>query len=144
MRECAVHSRPGYVLETGEIVLQGLREELFENKEIQRAYLGKIAGNGEMATSDSLKKGGDISQQASIKIKFKVLTSGAWFCIYNQHVLQHKLRWGGYYEEGILIPLIALAEYLYGASQVQLSQLRLAVFLIYLVLQATLAHRQNM
>ena len=31
----------GYVLETGKIVLQGSREELFENKEIQRAYLGK-------------------------------------------------------------------------------------------------------
>ncbi len=31
----------GYVLETGKIVLQGAREELLENKEIQRAYLGK-------------------------------------------------------------------------------------------------------
>jgi len=31
----------GYVLETGKIVLQGSREELLENKEIQRAYLGK-------------------------------------------------------------------------------------------------------
>lgn len=31
----------GYVLETGKIVLQGSKEELFENQEIQRAYLGK-------------------------------------------------------------------------------------------------------
>ncbi len=31
----------GYVLETGKIVLQGSREELLDNKEIQRAYLGK-------------------------------------------------------------------------------------------------------
>ena len=31
----------GYVLETGKIVLQGSREELLENREIQRAYLGK-------------------------------------------------------------------------------------------------------
>jgi branched-chain amino acid transport system ATP-binding protein len=34
----------GYVLETGKIVLQGSREELLENKEIQRAYLGKTRG----------------------------------------------------------------------------------------------------
>jgi branched-chain amino acid transport system ATP-binding protein len=31
----------GYVLETGRIVLQGTSEELLENKEIKRAYLGK-------------------------------------------------------------------------------------------------------
>jgi branched-chain amino acid transport system ATP-binding protein len=34
----------GYVLETGKIVLQGTREDLMENKEIQRAYLGKMRG----------------------------------------------------------------------------------------------------
>jgi len=32
----------GYVLETGKIVLQGFRYELLENKEVQRAYLGKM------------------------------------------------------------------------------------------------------
>jgi len=31
----------GYVMETGRIVLQGTSEELLENKEIKRAYLGK-------------------------------------------------------------------------------------------------------
>ena len=31
----------GYILETGKIVLQGTSEELLENKEIKRAYLGK-------------------------------------------------------------------------------------------------------
>jgi len=31
----------GYVLETGKIVYQGPREDLLENQEIQRAYLGK-------------------------------------------------------------------------------------------------------
>jgi len=31
----------GYVLETGRIVLQGSSEELLENREIKRAYLGK-------------------------------------------------------------------------------------------------------
>jgi branched-chain amino acid transport system ATP-binding protein len=31
----------GYILETGKIVLQGSSEELLENKEIKRAYLGK-------------------------------------------------------------------------------------------------------
>ena len=31
----------GYILETGRIVLQGNSEELLENKEIKRAYLGK-------------------------------------------------------------------------------------------------------
>jgi branched-chain amino acid transport system ATP-binding protein len=31
----------GYILETGRIVLQGTSEELLENKEIKRAYLGK-------------------------------------------------------------------------------------------------------
>ena len=38
----------GYVLETGKIVLQGTREELFENKEIQRAYLGKSQEMGRL------------------------------------------------------------------------------------------------
>jgi len=38
----------GYVLETGKIVLQGSREELFENKEIQRAYLGKTHETGRL------------------------------------------------------------------------------------------------
>ncbi|OPZ84356.1 MAG: High-affinity branched-chain amino acid transport ATP-binding protein LivF [bacterium ADurb.Bin429] len=31
----------GYVLETGSIVLEGSAEELLENREVQRAYLGK-------------------------------------------------------------------------------------------------------
>lgn len=31
----------GYVLETGRIVLQGSIEELLDNREIKRAYLGK-------------------------------------------------------------------------------------------------------
>ena len=31
----------GYILETGRIVLQGSSEELLENKEVKRAYLGK-------------------------------------------------------------------------------------------------------
>jgi branched-chain amino acid transport system ATP-binding protein len=31
----------GYVLETGNIVLEGSAEELMENREVQRAYLGK-------------------------------------------------------------------------------------------------------
>jgi branched-chain amino acid transport system ATP-binding protein len=31
----------GYILETGRIVLQGTSDELLENKEIKRAYLGK-------------------------------------------------------------------------------------------------------
>jgi len=31
----------GYIMETGRIVLQGSSEELLENKEIKRAYLGK-------------------------------------------------------------------------------------------------------
>lgn len=31
----------GYVLETGKVVLEGIASELLENKEVQRAYLGK-------------------------------------------------------------------------------------------------------
>jgi len=31
----------GYVIETGRIILQGDAAELLENKEVQRAYLGK-------------------------------------------------------------------------------------------------------
>ncbi|KAF0218505.1 MAG: branched-chain amino acid transport system ATP-binding [Geobacteraceae bacterium] len=31
----------GYVLETGKVILEGLASELLENKEVQRAYLGK-------------------------------------------------------------------------------------------------------
>ncbi len=31
----------GYVLETGRIVLQGPAEELLENRDVQRAYLGR-------------------------------------------------------------------------------------------------------
>jgi len=31
----------GYVMETGQIVLQGLSDELLENQEVKRAYLGK-------------------------------------------------------------------------------------------------------
>ena len=31
----------GYVLETGRLVLEGTSEELLNNKDIQRAYLGK-------------------------------------------------------------------------------------------------------
>ncbi len=30
----------GYVLETGRIVLQGTAEELLQNRDVQRAYLG--------------------------------------------------------------------------------------------------------
>jgi branched-chain amino acid transport system ATP-binding protein len=30
-----------YVLETGKVILEGLASELLDNKEIQRAYLGK-------------------------------------------------------------------------------------------------------
>jgi branched-chain amino acid transport system ATP-binding protein len=31
----------GYVLETGRVILQGSASELLENREVQRAYLGK-------------------------------------------------------------------------------------------------------
>jgi len=31
----------GYVMETGKVVLQGTAQELLDNKEVQRAYLGK-------------------------------------------------------------------------------------------------------
>jgi len=31
----------GYVLETGKVILEGLASELLENKEVQRAYLGR-------------------------------------------------------------------------------------------------------
>jgi len=31
----------GYVLETGKVILEGIASELLENKEVQRAYLGK-------------------------------------------------------------------------------------------------------
>jgi branched-chain amino acid transport system ATP-binding protein len=31
----------GYVMETGKVILEGLASELLENKEVQRAYLGK-------------------------------------------------------------------------------------------------------
>ncbi len=31
----------GYVLETGKVILEGVASELLENKEVQRAYLGK-------------------------------------------------------------------------------------------------------
>jgi branched-chain amino acid transport system ATP-binding protein len=31
----------GYVLETGSIIMDGTAEELMENNEVQRAYLGK-------------------------------------------------------------------------------------------------------
>ncbi|MEK7396493.1 MAG: branched-chain amino acid ABC transporter ATP-binding protein, partial [Candidatus Poribacteria bacterium] len=31
----------GYILETGRAVLEGTAEELLENKEVKRAYLGK-------------------------------------------------------------------------------------------------------
>jgi len=31
----------GYVLETGSIVLEGPARELLENRDVQRAYLGK-------------------------------------------------------------------------------------------------------
>ena len=34
-------SNRGYVLETGRIVLEGSTEELLDNREVQRAYLGK-------------------------------------------------------------------------------------------------------
>jgi len=31
----------GYVMETGKVILEGLCSELLDNKDIQRAYLGK-------------------------------------------------------------------------------------------------------
>jgi branched-chain amino acid transport system ATP-binding protein len=31
----------GYVMETGKVILEGIAAELLENKEVQRAYLGK-------------------------------------------------------------------------------------------------------
>lgn len=31
----------GYVIETGKVILEGIASELLENKEVQRAYLGK-------------------------------------------------------------------------------------------------------
>ena len=31
----------GYVMETGKVILEGMALELLENKEVQRAYLGK-------------------------------------------------------------------------------------------------------
>jgi len=31
----------GYVLETGRILVQGMADELLENRDIQRAYLGR-------------------------------------------------------------------------------------------------------
>jgi branched-chain amino acid transport system ATP-binding protein len=31
----------GYVLETGKVILEGSSEELLDNREVQRAYLGK-------------------------------------------------------------------------------------------------------
>ncbi|HDS05830.1 MAG TPA: branched-chain amino acid ABC transporter ATP-binding protein, partial [Deltaproteobacteria bacterium] len=31
----------GYVLETGRLILEGMAADLLENKEVQRAYLGK-------------------------------------------------------------------------------------------------------
>ena len=31
----------GYVLETGKVILEGIASELLENKEVQRAYLGR-------------------------------------------------------------------------------------------------------
>jgi branched-chain amino acid transport system ATP-binding protein len=31
----------GYVLETGKIILQGAAEDLLENRDVQRAYLGR-------------------------------------------------------------------------------------------------------
>jgi branched-chain amino acid transport system ATP-binding protein len=31
----------GYVLETGKVILEGISSDLLENKEVQRAYLGK-------------------------------------------------------------------------------------------------------
>ena len=33
----------GYVLETGRIVLEGTAQELLNNEELQRAYLGRVA-----------------------------------------------------------------------------------------------------
>ncbi len=33
----------GYVLETGRIVLEGAADELLENRDVQRAYLGRDA-----------------------------------------------------------------------------------------------------
>ena len=36
----------GYVLETGKIMLQGPSEELLANQDVQRAYLGREAGDG--------------------------------------------------------------------------------------------------
>jgi len=34
-------SQRGYVIETGQIILSGEKEELMNNKEVIRAYLGK-------------------------------------------------------------------------------------------------------
>ncbi|MCK5405324.1 MAG: ATP-binding cassette domain-containing protein, partial [Desulfobulbaceae bacterium] len=34
----------GYVLETGKIILQGPAEDLLENRDVQRAYLGRDVG----------------------------------------------------------------------------------------------------
>ena len=31
----------GYVLETGKIILQGAAEDLLQNRDVQRAYLGR-------------------------------------------------------------------------------------------------------
>ncbi|MDD2856832.1 MAG: branched-chain amino acid ABC transporter ATP-binding protein, partial [Desulfuromonadaceae bacterium] len=31
----------GYVMETGKVILEGLANELLENAEVKRAYLGK-------------------------------------------------------------------------------------------------------
>jgi branched-chain amino acid transport system ATP-binding protein len=31
----------GYVIETGQMVIEGTREELLSNNDVQRAYLGK-------------------------------------------------------------------------------------------------------
>ncbi len=31
----------GYVLETGKVILEGIASDLLENKEVQRAYLGR-------------------------------------------------------------------------------------------------------
>ena len=31
----------GYVLETGKVILEGIASELLENKDVQRAYLGR-------------------------------------------------------------------------------------------------------
>jgi len=37
----------GYVLETGRIVLQGTAEELLQNRDVQRAYLGRDVNEGQ-------------------------------------------------------------------------------------------------